>query len=133
MQTFLNLVEQQSASITAQIEENTQIIAATAFKRKPVSEIPAFIDDLPDLFSKAGVTVLKLGYQAREKVEEFEDLAFEAHIRCNYYSLRQMLHRMETHATGIRIDQLEFVSLDDEQHQTQVKLVCKVRFNGGSS
>ncbi|EKD82546.1 MAG: hypothetical protein ACD_39C01222G0004 [uncultured bacterium] len=128
MNNFLDRIKTHTASITAEITERQSIIDTATFTRLEADKISSFIDDLPRLFTESDVTVVNLGYQTRETIEQFIDLPFEAHIRSDYAGLRKMLHALETHVAGIRIELLEFINLDDEQHQTRVRLQCRVRF-----
>ncbi|PKL48309.1 MAG: hypothetical protein CVV42_10050 [Candidatus Riflebacteria bacterium HGW-Riflebacteria-2] len=128
MNDFIENIRTQAASITSEISARNQIIDNASFTRLGSTDISQFIDELPELFSAAGVKVTNLGYQARETIENFIDLPFVAHIQCNYPGMRRMLHALETHQAGINIEQLEFVNLDDDQHLTKLRLLCRVRF-----
>lgn len=128
MSRFLESIKTQTAGIMSEIDARQSQIEAVTFSRFNANEINLFIDDLPKLFANAGVTVLNLGYHARETVEQFIDLPFDAQIQCDYAGMRRLLHALETHSAGIVIEQLEFVNLDDEQHRTRIQLQCKVRF-----
>ncbi|MBU1109507.1 MAG: hypothetical protein KKB51_22690 [Candidatus Riflebacteria bacterium] len=128
MNRFLENIKTQAAGIMTEISKRQSKIEATTFSRLNADEISVFIDDLPKLFADAGVTVINLGYRARETIEQFIDLPFDAQIQCDYTSMRHLLHALEKHSAGIRIEQLEFVNLDDDQHRTRLRLQCKVRF-----
>ncbi|EKD81938.1 MAG: hypothetical protein ACD_39C01558G0003 [uncultured bacterium] len=131
MNSFLDNIKAQTASISAEIAERQRAIDRATFTRLEAHNISKFIDDLPGLFTEAGVNVINLGYQARETIEQFINLPFEAHIQCDYAGMRRMLHSLETHAAGIQITQIEFVNLDDDQHRTRLRLQCRVRFKSG--
>lgn len=131
MNSFLENVKNQSASLAAEISSRKEIIEVASFTRLDASLIGSFIENLPQLFADAGVTVTNLGYQPRETKGKFIDLPFTAHLHCTYPGMRKLLHALETRQAGIRIDQLEFINLDDEQHRTRLKLMCRVRFKSG--
>lgn len=131
MNEFIENVKVQSASLSVEISRRRAVIDVASFTRLGASAIGNFIENLPQLFADAGVTVTNLGYQARETKGNFVDLPFVVHLQCAYPGMRKLLHALETHQAGIRIDQLEFINLDDDQHRTRLKLVCRVRFKSG--
>ena len=131
MNSYLDNIKAQTASITAEIAERQHKIDIATFTRLQANKISEFIDGLPEIFNKTGVNIVNFGYQTRETVGQFIDLPFEALIQCDYAGMRRMLHSLETHTAGIRIEQLEFINLDDEQHRSRIRLQCRVRFNAG--
>jgi hypothetical protein len=69
-----------------------------------------------------------LAYKKQEIIGNFIDLPFEAELQCSYEGMRKLVHKLETHNSGIRILETEFLSFDDEVHAIQVKLLCSLRF-----
>jgi len=128
MNTFINTFQTRIASINATISARQNRIASSTFSRLPESQLSDFIDKLPDMVGSAGVRLVNLGYKARENLDGYVDQPFELHFNGRYPQIRQMLHALETHHAGIRIESLEFASLDDINHEAQLKLQCRVRF-----
>lgn len=128
MNAFINAFQTRVETINTAISSRQNKIASSTFFRLPESEMSDFINNLPDMVASAGVRLINLGYKARENLEGYVDQPFELHFNGRYPQMRQMLHALETHRAGIRIETLEFSSFDDINHEAQLKLQCRVRF-----
>ena len=128
MNAFIQAFTTRIETLSAALADRQQTLASATFNRLPDTAMSDFIDQLPDMVASAGVRLVNLGYKARENLPGFIDQPFELHFNGRYQQIRRMLHVLETHPAGIRIETLEFVSLDDLNHESQLKLQCRVRF-----
>mgnify|MGYP000972403443 CR=1 FL=1 len=128
MNAFINAFQFRVKNIDTAIASRQSKIASSTFSRLPESEMSDFIDKLPNMVASAGVRLINLGYKARETLDGYVDQPFDLQFNGRYPEIRQMLHALETHVAGIRIESLEFASLDDINHEAQLKLQCRVRF-----
>ncbi len=128
MNGYLKKLSQDIESVNSELEKRRTKIDEANFKCLPNSRISSFLDELQKVFTSPGVSLVDLGYKARLKDDGFVKLPFEARTRCSYQGLRRLIHALETNGAGIKIEKLEFLSLDDEEHQIQLKMNCSVRF-----
>lgn len=125
---FMSDFKARIATLKQDLKKRKGVLDNCRFQSPVESDIPLFIENLQTLFSRQGINLVYLGYQAREEKNGFVKLPFEAKIRCSYKGMRELLYAIETHKTGIILDQIEFITLDDDSHQIQLKLSCSVRF-----
>lgn len=117
----------QTAAIRAELEQQ-QRSAAASFTCPAVAEIPMLVENLENTIVNSGVTLEHLGYKAREQRDGLVILPFEAVFSATYPDLRRLLHAIETHPAGIRIEQLEFRRFDAVAGFVQAHLSGSVRF-----
>ena len=128
MNSFLATFKSNIELINSDIASRKELLDNASFTRLPETEISAFVDGLPQLYASAGVSLTNLSYKAREKTGTFIDMPFEAQVTCSYKPLRQLLHAIESHKAGIRIEEFEIITLDDVSHKAQIRMLCNVRF-----
>lgn len=128
MNAFIDAFKTRIESINSQIASRRRMAESSTFSRLPATELTEFIDNLPRLVASSGVRLVNLGYKAKENHPGFVDQPFELNFNGQYQQMRQMLHALETHPAGIRIENLEFLTLDDINHEAQLRLQCRVRF-----
>lgn len=131
MNSFIEAFKTRIDAVNSEIASRNTMLQQSTFSRLPESEIPPFVDALPKLVASAGVNLINLGYKTRENVEGFIDQPFEMHFSCRFQQMRTLLHLIESHPAGIRITGLEFITLDDSNHEAQLRLLCNVRFVAG--
>lgn len=115
--------------LKAEIDQRMNLLRSTEFTPMRDSLIPKFVNQLGTLFSESGATVLNLAWRPRTTKMGIVTLPFEARIRAAYQDFRVLIHRIESHPAGIKIDQLDFINLDDEANAVQISLSCSVRFS----
>ncbi len=128
LNAFIDAFKTSIESMNTHIAARKRLIDSSSFLRLPETEMTEFIDNLPRLVASAGVRLVNLGYKAKENHPGFVDQPFELNFNGQYQQMRQMLHALETHPAGIRIENLEFLTLDDINHEAQLRLQCRVRF-----
>lgn len=128
MNAFINAFKERVEAISADIADKNGKIAMSSFSRMSEIDLPGFVDALPKLVASTGVKLDHLGYKPKETIENFIEQSFEITFSGKYAQIRQLLHALETHPAGIRIEMLEFVTLDDSNHEAQLRLNCQVRF-----
>jgi len=105
-----------------------QRIEIHKFSSKSEKEIPKFIDEIQRIFGESGLNLLQIAYQKRISERGYITVPFEAKFEGKYFKFRNLLGILETHPSGVRIDQLEFIKLDDENHNIQFRIHCSARF-----
>ncbi|MFZ5952089.1 MAG: GspMb/PilO family protein [Candidatus Rifleibacteriota bacterium] len=128
MKSFLDSFRSESDQIKTEISRREKIITEKAFKCRTEDQIPEFINELQQIFSDTGTSIINLGYQKRNDVGNFLVLPFSAEFKASYESLRKLLHKLETNSAGISIDNLNFISFNDEDHLVRLKADCSLRF-----
>ncbi len=128
MNSFIEAFKTRAEAIEKDLTARQNRISSTSFSRLPETALPEFVDNLPKMVASAGVRLANLGYKPRENLEGYVDQAFELSISGRYQQIRKLLYILETHPAGIRIESLEFVSLDNADHEAQINLQCRVRF-----
>ncbi len=103
-------------------------IAQSRFRSRSETEIPAFIDELQKILGSPGLTLKQIAYQKRTTDQGFVTLPFDCELEATYPAFRAFIGTIENHPVGLRIDQLEFVRLDNEHHALQLRLKCSARF-----
>ena len=128
MKFFLDNFKNGTDLLKADIAKREKLIAENAFQCQSESKIPEFINGLQQLFADSGASIINLGYERREKVGDLVVLPFIAEFRAPYQGMRKAIHALETNMAGIRIDSLNFLSLNDEEHMIKINAKCSVRF-----
>ncbi len=128
MNSFIEAFKTRAEAIEKDLAVRQKRISTSSFTRFPETALPGFVDNLPKIVASAGVRLANLGYKPRENLEGYVDQAFELSISGRYQQIRKLLYILETHPAGIRIESLEFVSLDNADHEAQINLQCRVRF-----
>lgn len=128
MDGYKKIFDEQVKKIESEINKRKQDIASTSFVCKPEDKIPEFISDIQTIFNNSGINLDGLGYAKRKKVEGIIFLPFEAQLSCTYTGMRRVLFLLETHNAGIKINKLEIVNYNDENHKIKLKLSCTARF-----
>lgn len=128
MNSFIEAFKTRAEAIEKDLTARQNRISTTSFSRFPETALPEFVDNLPRIVASAGVKLANLGYKPRETLEGYVDQAFELSLSGQYKQIRKLLYILETHPAGIRIESLEFVSLNNSDREAQIKLQCRVRF-----
>ncbi|HOI89654.1 MAG TPA: hypothetical protein PLK28_03995 [Candidatus Rifleibacterium sp.] len=128
MNAFIEAFKARAEAIENDLTARQNRISASSFTRFPETALPEFVDNLPRMVASAGVKLANLGYKPRENLEGYVDQAFELSLSGQYQQIRKLLYILETHPAAIRIESLEFVTLDNSDHEAQINLQCRVRF-----
>ncbi|MBF0501052.1 MAG: hypothetical protein HQM09_13015 [Candidatus Riflebacteria bacterium] len=125
---LLDDVRQGTTDFMAAASRTRKLLDTLRFTPRTESEIPPFIEDIQKLFGSPGLNLKQLAYQKRVKDKGFVTFAFEGQFRAEYQAFQALLAAFEGHPSGVRIETLEFLNLDDESHLIFFKLLCKARF-----
>ncbi|MGM0600547.1 MAG: hypothetical protein ACQETH_12115 [Candidatus Rifleibacteriota bacterium] len=128
MNTFLNRFKNETINLKASIARKKQKLNENEYNCPTEDKIPEFINELQYFYINSGASLINLGYEKRIYKNNFVVLPFVAEFRASYEGFRKVLHQLETHRAGVRIDSLEFISLNDEEHKIKVKTKCSLRF-----
>lgn len=128
MKVFLDGFKNDTALMKADISKRENLVSKNTFSCRPESSIPEFVNELQQLFSDSGASIINLGYEKREIFNGFVILPFSAEFRASYQGMRKVLHSLETNSAGVLIENLDLLSLDDEEHKVKMKARCTVRF-----
>lgn len=118
----------ETAELKNEIARREQMITNASFSCLPADRLTQFVDELQKVFSISGISLEKLAYKTREVKGDFIILPFEANLLCSYKGFRSLLHGLETHPAGIRIEQLEFSQLNFKGLGANLRLAGIVRF-----
>ena len=129
MNAFIEAFKTRAEAIEKDLTTRQNRISTTSFSRFPETALPEFVDNLPRMVASAGVKLANLGYKPRETLEGYVDQAFEISLSGKYHQIRKLLHILETHPAAIRIETLEFITLDNSDREAQINLQCRVRFS----
>eukprot|EP01156_Anaeramoeba_ignava_P001491 Anaeramoba_ignava/a1485_5.p1 GENE.a1485_5~~a1485_5.p1 ORF type:complete len:188 (+),score=1.89 a1485_5:43-606(+) len=128
IQTFLSDFLASTDKIKSRIKNRTAEVNKASFECPANTQISSFIEELQTIFKAQGISLINLAYKKQEIIGNFIELPFEAELQCSYDGMRKLIHKLETHKSGIRILKTEFLTLDDEVHAVKVKMLCSLRF-----
>jgi hypothetical protein len=128
MKGFLTSFQNESETLKTEIFRRENVVSNNTFSPLTEDKIPQFVNELQHLFAEGGAAIINLGYEKRVVQGDFIILPFLAEFRASYQGMRKVLHALESNPAGIRIDEIEFVSLDDEEHMVRIKMACTTRF-----
>lgn len=126
--TFRDGFSAEADEVKNDIARREQLISNASFSCLPADKLTQFVDELQKVFSMSGISLEKLAYKTREVKGDFIILPFEANLLCSYKGFRSLLHGLETHPAGIRIEQLEFNQLNFKGLGASLRLTGMVRF-----
>lgn len=118
----------QAENIKTELKARQDKLNSAGFACLSADQITRFVDELQKLFASSGISLEKLAYKTREVKGDFIILPFEAAVLCSFKGMRSLLHGLETHRAGIRIEQLEFTNLNFKDLGARLQLSCIVRF-----
>lgn len=128
LKAFRETFSKDAESLKTDISRRKSIISNASFSCSPASDISLFVDELQKIFSGPEITLANLAYKTRENKGDIIILPFEATFTCSFRGMRELLHAIETHPAGVRIEQLELLQLDFKGIGAQLKLIGSVRF-----
>lgn len=121
-----------AADLNEQARKKRQELAAASFTPRLESKIPDFIEQLQGVFSREGLKMTDMTYKQKTREKEFVTLPFQMRFQAPYRVFKEFLFSLETFQDALRIDRLEILKLDDEQHQVNFSVSCSMRFRAGS-
>jgi Tfp pilus assembly protein PilO len=129
MKTFVDRLKYETQSLKAQINVKLDQIKKKPFNCPDETEIGEFINELQLMFEANEVSIINLGYHERSIKDGLITMPFSIEFTADYQGMRKTLHVLETHKSGVCIDSLEFLSLNDSKHRIHLKASCSVRFS----
>ena len=129
---LLKRVREEDARLRERVAKIRSQVNRSSFEPKGETAISGFVEELQEVMASPGLTVLQVAYRRRERQEGFLVFPFDGQFEATYPAFRRFLQWLESHPTGLRIDELELVSLNNDKRLVQFKIHCSARFRAGA-
>lgn len=121
-------VQEELAGFKQDLDQIEKDLVKYRFEPKMEGEIAAFIKDIQKIFAGTGLKLEQIAYQSKTRENGFVTFPFDCSVEASYYGFRKLLETIQTHPTGIHVDRLEFLRLDNEHHLMHIRIRCSARF-----